>query len=335
MADDILLTARQRLAQALLGQPDAAAPAFQWGAGGARLTPDEIAAQRKDAAALVAQGTSAEPFPTGTRGAGVWTQGMARVAKALLGGLEARDASNAAAANDAKDRDLLLANPALQSAAPAAAPAAVTADASAPRGIRNNNPLNIEDGPFAKSQPGYVGSDGRFAQFQTPDHGVAAANALLDSYGKRGLNSVSGIVGRWAPTSDGNNVSAYASDVANRLGIDPNAPLTPQQRPALIAAMGQHENGRPIQMPQAAAPAPSAPVVASGDDEAPAAPAAGSGIARVAAALGGPPQVAPQIAAPAPVAAPATPQVPPAQAGYIKQLLANAGTRAYGAALLN
>jgi hypothetical protein len=45
--------------------------------------------------------------------------------------------------------------------------------------------------------------------------------------------------------------------VSRRLGIDPNAPLTPQQRPALIAAMGQHENGQPIQMASAtAAPAP-------------------------------------------------------------------------------
>lgn len=117
--------------------------------------------------------------------------------------------------------------------------------AIAPRGIRNQNPLNIEDGPFAKSQPGYAGSDGRFAKFQTPEHGVAAASALLDSYDKNhGLNTVSGIVGRWAPQGDGNNVSAYASDVAGRLGIDPNAPVPPAMRPQLIAAMAQHENGQ-------------------------------------------------------------------------------------------
>lgn len=113
-----------------------------------------------------------------------------------------------------------------------------------PRGIRNNNALNIEDGGFAKSQPGYAGSDGRFAKFQTPEHGVAAANALLDTYGqKHGLNTVAGIVGRWAPQGDGNNVSAYASDVAGKLGIDPNAPVPPAMRPQLIAAMAQHENG--------------------------------------------------------------------------------------------
>src|SRR6185437_9387347 len=82
-------------------------------------------------------------------------------------------------------------------AGPAGTPSDVAANnplaginaATAPRGIRNNNALNIEDGPFAQSQPGYVGSDGRFAKFQTPEHGIAAASALLDNYGqKQGLN---------------------------------------------------------------------------------------------------------------------------------------------------
>ena len=153
--------------------------------------------------------------------------------------------NDANAANEKADRDLLLANPALQASAPAATPAATPS--AVPRGIRNNNPLNIEDGDFAQSQPGYTGTDGRFAQFKTPDQGTAAANALLDVYQqKHGLNTVSGIVNRWAPTSDGNNTSAYASDVARQLGIDPNAPLTPAMRPPLIAAMGRHENGQPI-----------------------------------------------------------------------------------------
>lgn len=123
-------------------------------------------------------------------------------------------------------------------------PVAAINNATQPRGIRNNNALNIEDGPFAKSQPGYAGSDGRFAKFQTPEHGVSAANALLDTYdSKHGLNTVAGIVNRWAPPTDGNNTMAYASDVAGKLGIDPNAPVPPAMRPQLIAAMAQHENG--------------------------------------------------------------------------------------------
>jgi hypothetical protein len=123
-------------------------------------------------------------------------------------------------------------------------PVAAINAATQPRGIRNNNPLNIEDGPFARSQPGYAGSDGRFAKFAAPEHGVAAASALLDSYdSKHGLNTVAGIVNRWAPPSDGNNTMAYAQDVAGKLGIDPNAPVPPALRPQLIAAMAQHENG--------------------------------------------------------------------------------------------
>lgn len=133
--------------------------------------------------------------------------------------------------------------------------------ATAPRGIRNNNPLNIEDGNFARSMPGYAGSDGRFAKFETQDQGLNAANTLLDTYErKHGLNTVAGIINRWAPASDGNNVSAYAADVSKRLGIDPNAPVPKEMRQALIEAMGQHENGVPVQVAQAA------PVVASDAD---------------------------------------------------------------------
>lgn len=148
-------------------------------------------------------------------------------------------------------------------------PAAGISAALQPRGIRNNNALNIEDGPFAKSQPGYAGSDGRFAKFETPEHGTAAASALLDSYDtKHGLNTVAGIVNRWAPTSDGNNTMAYAADVAGKLGLDPNAPVPKEMRPQLIAAMAQHENGKAVPGTyQVAGPAVAAPRSAAGDDE--------------------------------------------------------------------
>jgi hypothetical protein len=116
-----------------------------------------------------------------------------------------------------------------------------------PRGYRNNNPLNIEAGRFTQGQPGFAGSDGRFAKFNSMDEGSAAASKLLDVYqNKHGLNTVAGIIGRWAPAGDGNNVSAYAANVSKQLGIDPNAPVPPEMRQQLIAAMAQHENGRPM-----------------------------------------------------------------------------------------
>lgn len=119
-----------------------------------------------------------------------------------------------------------------------------------PRGIRNNNPLNIEAGRFTQGQPGYSGSDGRFAQFETPEHGIAAAEGLIDVYHqKHGLNTISGIINRWAPASDGNPVSAYANSVAKDVGVDPNQPLdlsNPALKRGVVLAMGKFENGRPI-----------------------------------------------------------------------------------------
>lgn len=144
--------------------------------------------------------------------------------------------------------------------------------AGQPRGIRNNNPLNIEAGDFTKGQPGFSGSDGRFARFETPEQGLAAAHKLLDIYDqKHGLNTVAGIVNRWAPPTDGNNTTAYAADVAGKLGIDPNQPVPKEMRPQLIAAMAQHENGVPVpgadQMPyKVAGPATAAPQSLVPDD---------------------------------------------------------------------
>lgn len=121
-----------------------------------------------------------------------------------------------------------------------------TLDAFFPRGIRNFNPGNIENGSFARSQPGYVGSDGRFAQFDTMDHGIDAQSSLLQGYGNKGLNTLNAIINRYAPSSDGNNTNAYASFVSKKMGVDPNQPLDmndPNVRRNMVMAMGRFENG--------------------------------------------------------------------------------------------
>lgn len=132
---------------------------------------------------------------------------------------------------------------------PSSAPAA--AGGREPRGIRNANPGNIEDGRFAQSQPGYAGSDGRFARFATMEDGIRAAGNLLGAYGKRGLNTIQEVIARWAPQSDGNNVSAYAATVANALGISPTDPVNladPDTRQKIAAAMFKVETGRTVPM---------------------------------------------------------------------------------------
>lgn len=218
-----------------------------------------------------------------------------------------------------------------QAAAPAApadaAPAQQLASQLAPRGIRNNNPLNIEAGGFTQSQPGYAGSDGRFAKFDTPEGGLGAANKLLDVYqNKHGLNTVAGIVGRWAPTSDGNNVSAYATNVAKQLGIGPNDPIPPEMRPKLIAAMGQHENGRPIQVAALGGGMPGAPQMpGAASAMPPAAPGSQPSMPQV--AQNGVPGAQPPQALNAPVPNRSSVQIPPDVQATIQRLGADPRTR--------
>lgn len=108
---------------------------------------------------------------------------------------------------------------------------------STPRNLRNNNPGNIEFGEFAKRH-GAVGSDGRFAIFPDKTSGTAAMDALLSSYSTRhGLDTVGGIIGKWAPSSE-NKTSKYASEVARRMGVGVDQRLD-MSDPAVRAQLGR------------------------------------------------------------------------------------------------
>lgn len=134
-----------------------------------------------------------------------------------------------------------------------------------PRSIRTNNPGAINYGPFAASA-GATGTDGRLAVFPNAAAGYAAMEKLLDLYErKHGLNTVAGIISRWAPRGvDNNSTDAYISKVAREVGVDPNAPLGPQHRQALLKSMASYEAGRPVdgpggQPPQSPAQTPYSP----------------------------------------------------------------------------
>jgi hypothetical protein len=86
-----------------------------------------------------------------------------------------------------------------------------------PEGLRNNNPGNIEAG--SNPWEGQTGSDGRFATFATPEHGIRALGKNLLSYQRQGYDTVSEIVNRWAPASDGNNTDAYIKALCSALGV--------------------------------------------------------------------------------------------------------------------
>lgn len=98
-----------------------------------------------------------------------------------------------------------------------------SAVASGDRASRNNNPLNLTNLDTGSWQ-GQTGTDGRFAVFGTPQAGWAAADRNLQSYGSKGVNTLSTIISRWAPASE-NNTAAYIQTVAKATGLDPNAHL--------------------------------------------------------------------------------------------------------------
>lgn len=130
--------------------------------------------------------------------------------------------------------------------APIQAPAGGNLDEhgrKAPRNERNHNPGNIEYGEFAKAH-GATGSDGRFAIFPDKETGSAAMDTLLGVYSKKhGKNTVAGIIGRWAPSSE-NNTSSYVKAVASKMGVDPNQQLDmddPKVISAIASQISAHE----------------------------------------------------------------------------------------------
>lgn len=114
-----------------------------------------------------------------------------------------------------------------------------------PRGIRNNNPGNIELGSDRWQGLSDSQTDGRFAQFDAPEYGIRAMAKVLSNYqSKHGLNTPRQMISRWAPSNE-NDVGSYAASVAKRSGLDPDRPIDlSRDGAALIEAMIQHENGQ-------------------------------------------------------------------------------------------
>lgn len=118
-------------------------------------------------------------------------------------------------------------------------------NSSAARGLRNNNPGNIE---ASDKNPweGQTGSDGRFAKFETPEHGIRALGKnLITYYQKHGLDTVGEIITRWAPPKE-NKTDAYIKAICEQLGVaaDQQIDVTnPRTLAALCAGIVNHENG--------------------------------------------------------------------------------------------
>ena len=119
-----------------------------------------------------------------------------------------------------------------------------------PRGIRNNNPLNIRR--TAKDQ--WKGlraqqTDASFCQFERLEYGWRAAFYLLTRtyYHKYRLFTIRAIINKWAPPQE-NLTATYIANVSRLTGIPPDEPIgIPSDQPTrwmkLGIAMAIQENG--------------------------------------------------------------------------------------------
>jgi hypothetical protein len=124
-------------------------------------------------------------------------------------------------------------------------PTGSPANYNVPRGIRNNNPLNIS---YVPGQEGAVGSDGRFGIYGSQEQGIASAERQLLRYQDRGIDTLTKVLNKWAPSSE-NDTAAYIARVSRDTGIKPDEQIdfrNRQQAAAIIASMARHETGRQL-----------------------------------------------------------------------------------------
>lgn len=128
-------------------------------------------------------------------------------------------------------------------------------DALTPRGLRNNNPLNLRRtsipwrGKVATPERAVelgMRWDPDYELFEHPAFGVrAAAKDIRNDYYRDGLRTVAKLIGEFAPSSDNNPTDVYAANVARAIGVDPDQPFELEQNiVAMFQAMILQENGR-------------------------------------------------------------------------------------------
>lgn len=117
-----------------------------------------------------------------------------------------------------------------------------------PRGIRNNNPLNIRIGNKWKGEVENP-TDKDFEQFTCMHYGLRAGFILLQRYIERyHLDTITEIISRWAPATE-NATRQYIAAVSERMGISPLEKLSfhnQKQMVALVDAMTLCECGTTI-----------------------------------------------------------------------------------------
>jgi hypothetical protein len=121
------------------------------------------------------------------------------------------------------------------------------------RGIRNNNPGNI-DFSRANDWHGQLGieegvTSPRFVRFDSAENGIRALGKLLMTYQtKYSLRTVQAIIGRWAPPGE-NDTGAYVTSVQQSIKVSTGRDATgdlaltdPAVMTGLVKAIIKHEN---------------------------------------------------------------------------------------------
>lgn len=129
----------------------------------------------------------------------------------------------------------------------------------AARGVKNNNPLNMN---FAKQRGARKESGGAFAVYNSAYEGLQGNvrqlmmyfNGTSDAAGRKKLQTISEIVSLWAPKNHGkNDPAAYAKRVSEEMGVGINDKLDLNDTEvmyALIRAMSMVENNGQFPYPK-------------------------------------------------------------------------------------
>lgn len=108
-----------------------------------------------------------------------------------------------------------------------------------PRGIRNNNPLNIRKGNNWKGERQNQ-TDKSFEEFVSMEYGIRAGFVLLRNYitGYSGkttpFDTVRKIVKRWAPPSE-NATQKYIDFVAKDMNVSPDTKISFKDKKTMVS----------------------------------------------------------------------------------------------------
>ena len=121
------------------------------------------------------------------------------------------------------------------------------------RGLRNNNPGNIRvsHNPWKGKIVGAAKKDKVFEEFVSMAYGYRALLINVRTYIRRdGINTIRGIITRWAPPEDKNNTEGYIQAVCKHMSVSPGYMIKEDNKDKfrgdmikLAAAISRVENG--------------------------------------------------------------------------------------------